>query len=135
MKKRLSLPKTKEGNVHQQIVDYLKLQFPKVLFRTDFAAGIKMTIGQAVKHKKLQKCKAWPDLFIAQSNKYSKGLFLEIKRDATEIFCKDGSFKKDAHIEEQMEIMKQLTDRGYLSYFACGFEHAKGIIENYLNDN
>lgn len=56
----------KEANVHYQVAQYLKHQYPQIIFRTDFAAGIKMTMGQAVKHKGLQSGKAYPDLFIAQ---------------------------------------------------------------------
>src|SRR6185503_7433445 len=99
----------KESTLHQQVVDYLKYQYPKVLFRTDFAAGIKMTIGQAVKHKKIQKCKAWHDLFI------------EIKKDVREVLLKDGGLRKDEHIQEQAEILRQLSLKGFKAVFGGGF--------------
>ena len=54
-----------ESNMHMQLAQYIRLQYPQVLFHTDFAAGIKMTMGQAVKNKQLQSGRGWPDLFIA----------------------------------------------------------------------
>ena len=122
----------KEASLHQQVVDYLKWQYPNVLFRTDFAAGIKMTIGQAVKHKKMQKCKAWPDLFIAERKGVYGGLFIEIKRDKSEVYLKSGAFKSDSHIYEQREILHQLLGCGYAAFFGCGFDNIKIIIDNYL---
>jgi hypothetical protein len=124
--------KPKEETIHAQVVKYLKLQYPKVLFRTDFAAGIKMTIGQAVKHKKLQQSRAWPDLFIAKpANGYS-GLFLELKRDVSEIFKKNGDLVTDSHVQEQAALIKQLNELGYKAMFACGFDHARKAIDEYL---
>ena len=124
--------KQSEASLHQQVVNYLKWQYPNVLFRTDFAAGIKMTIGQAVKHKKLQKCKAWPDLFIAARFGGYSGLFIEIKKDRSEVYLKSGVLKNDAHILEQYEMLTGLHIRGYYAVFGCGFEDIKNIIDNYL---
>ncbi len=121
-----------EQNLHQQVVDYLKYQYPKVLFRTDFGAGIKMTIGQAVKHKKLQKCKAWPDLFIAAPRFEYKGLFIEIKKDKSEVYLKSGAFKNTPHILEQNDILTELRSLGYAAFFGCGFDNIQIIIDNYL---
>ena len=124
--------KQSEASLHQQVVNYLKWQYPNVLFRTDFAAGIKMTIGQAVKHKKLQKCKAWPDLFIAEKHGNYNGLFIEIKKAKEDIYLKSGAFKNDVHINEQREMLEELRKRGYAAFFGCGFESIIVIINEYL---
>jgi len=123
----------KEQSLHQQIVDYIKYQYPKVLFRTDFAAGIKMSIGQAIKHKKLQKCKAWPDLFIAEPIGDFKGLFIELKIREREVFLKDGRLVRSSHIEQQLSVLIELQYKGYYSIFGFGFDHTKKVIDNYLN--
>lgn len=122
--------KLSEASLHQQVVDYIKYQYPKVLFRTDFAAGIKMTIGQAVKHKKLQKCDKWPDIFIAKPAGAHSGLFLELKTDPN-LFNKKFEYKTK-HLKEQAEVLDQLNRTGYLAFFACGFEDAKNKIDRYL---
>lgn len=36
---------------HKQIVAYIRAQYPNVIFRTDYSAGIKLRIGQAVAHQ------------------------------------------------------------------------------------
>lgn len=123
----------KESNVHQQVVNYLRVAYPKVLFRTDFAAGIKMTLGQAVKHKSLQKCRAWPDIFIAHAKDNYAGLFLELKRSRDEVYTKAGKIKSNKHIIEQCDVLCELMDNGYRATFACGFEDAKRIIDQYLS--
>lgn len=121
-----------EKNVHQQIVDYLKAQYPEVIFRTDFAAGIKMTIGQAMKHKRLQHSRAFPDLTIYHPGIAGKVLFLEIKRSRDEVLRKDGTFKKDEHIQEQAAMMDRLRGLGYSAQWALGFDNAKEIIDQWL---
>ena len=85
----------KEETLHLKVCDYLRKNYPNVLFRTDFSSGMKMTPGQAAKHKKFQKSRAWPDLFIACSDcdgweiKQS-GLFLELKAEGTKLYKKNG---------------------------------------------
>lgn len=140
-----------EENLHQQVVDYIKLQYPGIMFRTDFAAGIKMTMGQAVKHAKLQSGRAWPDLFIAAPMYKDQlvdfyGLFIELKkdgtklvreRDASKILKGETKLRKkgdwwDQHIEEQAEVLQYLKLNGYCATFAIGFDDVKILIDKYL---
>lgn len=118
------------------------LAYPCVLFRTDFAAGMKMTIGQAARHRRLQSGRAWPDLFIAQPafNRAAKepddtvffhGLFIELK--ATNIYKKDGSLRANPHVAEQAAMLERLRKLGYEARFAVGFDQAKQIIDDYLH--
>lgn len=119
--------------MHLLIAVYLKLQYPAITFRTDFAAGIKMTMGQAVKHKKLQSEDKYPDLFIAEPRGGYCGLFLEIKRDVHELLNKNGSFKKSDHLDGQRAMLQKLNKKGYRARFAAGFDHAKQLIDQYLS--
>ncbi len=126
-----------EALVHRQVTQYLKLQYPKVLFRTDFAAGSKMTIGQAVRHRELQAGRAWPDLFIAEPVGQFHGLFLELKREGVSL-PKAGHIyrsKSMIHMQEQQSIIDFLQSRGYVASFAIGFNEAKKIIDQYLKGN
>lgn len=133
-----------ELELQAQVADYLRLQYPDVLFHSDFGSGIKLTKGQAIKQKRLQGGRrSWPDMFIAETviskvrqddgsyNAYS-GLFVELKREGTRIFKKDGTLVSDAHIREQFDMLEQLRWRGYMAEFACGFDEAKKIIDEYL---
>lgn len=130
-----------EGILHQQVVDYLHVQYPDVLYRTDFASGIKMTMGQAVKHKRLQKVRAWPDLQVLRAwpggnNKHNYlGLFIELKHPegGHMPFLKDGITRsKNKHCMEQWAILDWLTAEGYCACMAVGFDQAKLIIDWYL---
>ncbi len=129
-----------EAILHQQIADYLKLQHRKVIYRTDFAAGIKMTMGQATKHKRLQYGRAYPDIFIAlpwrtpRTVKYC-GLYLELKHPlgGHQPFLKDGFTRsRDAHCLEQWAVLDELTELGYYARMAVGFDQAKAIIDWYV---
>lgn len=119
-----------EGRLHEQVCDYLRLQYKSVIFRTDFAAGIKMTMGQAVRHKRLQSERAYPDLFIAEPRNGFAGLFLELK--AVNIYKKNGNLKADPHLHAQNEMLTRLQNKGYFASFAIGFDHAKRLIDVYM---
>lgn len=131
----------KEHDIYTLIADYLRYQYPQVIYRFDLAADLKLTMGQASKHKRLQRYRGYPDLFIAEpkailrsdGNNYIKGgLYLEIKKEGTRIFKKDGTLVSDEHIREQYDMLEQLRKRGYAAEFACGFDEAKNIIDEYL---
>ena len=124
-----------EEALHLKICEYLRTHYPDVIFRTDFSSGMRMSIGQARKHKKFQSSRAYPDLFIAepQFDGYEMkeaGLFLEIK--AVNIYKKDGTLRKNPHIEEQARMLERLERVGYVARFVCSFEEAVEAISDYL---
>lgn len=125
-----------EQMVHQQVVDYLKLRYPWALFRTDFAAGLKLPAPVAIRHAKLQSGKSWPDLHIAEPahvlyGEYH-GLFIELKGEGVQLYKKDGSLRANEHTEAQAEVLAKLRDRGYKAEFAVGFDQARELIDLYL---
>lgn len=131
----------KESTLQCHVADYLRLQYPHILFHSDYGAGIKLTPGQAIKQKRQNGGRrAWPDMFIAEprtvivgKDKYHyAGLFIELKRDGTRILKKDGTLVTDAHIREQYDLLVELEQRGYKASFAVGFDQAKQIIDEYL---
>ena len=104
-----------------------------------------------MRQKRLQGGRrSWPDMFIAEPmarkidlskdspfDKAAKlvmhaGLFIELKKAGTRIYRKDGRLVSDAHIREQYDMLEQLRQRGYVAEFACGFDEAKKIIDEYL---
>lgn len=114
-----------ESGLQIMVADYLRLQYPDVLFHSDFGSGIKLAMGQAAKQKRQNGGKrAWPDLFIAQPIKTGWfgrvedgeiesimckrcGLFLELKKDGTRLKKKNGEWAT-RHIKEQAEVLKKL---------------------------
>nr|DAK38422.1 MAG TPA: Nuclease [Caudoviricetes sp.] len=126
-----------EHNLYEQIARYLQQQYPDVIYRFDIAVDLKLTPGQAAKHKRLHPTRGYPDLFIAEpqfGERYCKslGLYMEIKTESNSPYKKDGTFKKDKHLEEQAEMLENLRARGYRAEFGVGFDKCKQIIDEYL---
>lgn len=124
--------KKKEESIQIQVCTFLKWQYPHLLWVCDFAAGSKLTIGQAVKAKKLRSCRGLPDIMIFQPNKHYHGLFLELKTVTP--FKKGGDLKKDEHLAEQMLIHVRLHSEGYRVKFVVGFDEAIKEVADYLAD-
>lgn len=135
-----------ESDLQVMVADYLRLQYPNVLFHSDFGSGIKLTKGQAIKQKRQNGgMRGYPDMVILEPRKklISKGehtrlyatfsgLFLELKKEGTRLKKKDGTWATE-HIAEQANYLQALRDRRYEAYFAVGFEQAKEIIDSYLS--
>ena len=121
-----------EHDLYTMLADYLRYNYKDIIWRFDLAADLKLTIGQARKHKRLQQHRGYPDLFIAEPRGEYHALFVEIKRPGTRIYKKDGTLVADQHIREQFDLLEQLRRKGYVAEFACGFDEAKEIIDNYL---
>ena len=119
-----------EENLQIAVCNYLRLQYPNILFNSDLS-GIKLTMGQAVKAKKLRSSKGFPDLVIYEPRGRYCGLFIELKREGERITNKKGELISD-HLKEQDEIIQKLNLKGYLACFAIGFDEAKKIIDLYL---
>lgn len=134
-----------EAELQVQVADYLRLQYPDVLFHSDFGSGVKLTYGQAVKQKRQNGGRrAWPDMFIARTRFFGVnedgfpdpdesycGLMLELKKEGTRLKKKNGEWASE-HIKEQAEVLEKLRGEGYRAEFACGFDEAKRIIDDYL---
>ena len=129
-----------EHEMYMQIADYMRYHYPKAIYRFDLAADLKLSIGQAAKHKRLQGRRGYPDLFIAEPRTirkggdkyYYAGLFLELKRPGTTIYKKNGELVSNEHIQEQARMLEELRRRDYMAEFACGFDETKKIIDEYL---
>lgn len=122
----------KEHDIYTLIADYLRYQYPQVIYRFDLAADLKLTMGQASKHKRLQRYRGYPDLFIAEPVKGYSGLYLEIKVENTRIFKRDGKLVADEHIREQYDMLEQLRKRGYAAEFGIGYDNTKKLIDDYM---
>lgn len=131
-----------ELELQAQVADYIRLQYPSVIFHSDFGSGIKLTMGQAIKQKRLNGGRrSWPDMFIAETVIVKRkdgtyeglsGLFIELKKEGTRILKKDGTLVSDTHIREQFDMLRDLRARGYAAEFGIGFEDTKKLIDSYM---
>ena len=119
-----------EYHLQAQICDYLRLQYPDALWQSDLS-GIKLTVGQAVKVKRIKYGKYWPDLIVFEPRGGYNGLAIEIKRNGPEIYTRDGRLRQTAHIQGQAEMLARFRERGYMAEFVCGFDEAQQMIDGY----
>lgn len=124
-----------ERKLYPLIAQYLQLHYPDVVYRFDLAADLKLTYSQAKRHKTIHPLRGYPDLFIAKPVYPYGGLFLELKKDGASVLKKDGTLKKDDHLQEQFNMLKRLIEAGYKANFAIGYEDTIKQIENYLHGN
>lgn len=122
----------REEELHRQVVDYLRLQYPSVLFRTDMS-GVRLTPGLRAKTKRVQGIGGFPDIFVYEPRGVFFGLAIELKRAGTRLYKKDGSMVANLHYKEQAETLKMLQERGYMACFCVGWEETKQIIDMYLS--
>lgn len=132
-----------EHELYKQVAIFLQMKYPDVFYRFDLAADLKLTIGQARKHKMIHPYRGYPDLFLAEPAprcidggwKYEwHGLFIELKKEGTRLKKKNGEWAS-THIREQAEVLGQLREKGYEAQFAVGFEEAINLIDEYLGGN
>ena len=140
-----------ELELQVQVADYLCQHYPSVLFHSDYGSGLKLTIGQARKQRRLQGGRrAWPDMFIAgaipkmgyKGITIWYGLFLELKKDGEKLHpgpraknrfkSIDGKEYKTEHLMEQADVLSKLRRAGYAAEFAIGYDEAQKIIDEYL---
>lgn len=139
-----------EETVHKQVCTYLKRQYPKVMFNTDLS-GLRLTPGLYNKVQDLRSGRGWPDIMIPKRSGEYSGLYIELKANRDSLYTKKGTYKSQKqkeymrvgrkkifigyvdHIQEQLEMIEYLKNEGYYACFACGFEEARTIIDNYLS--
>ncbi len=121
-----------EKNLQLLICNYLKVKYPKAIFRSDFASGMRMSIGMARRHKALQSSRSYPDIFIAAPVGKYCGLFIELKKKGTIVYKKDGTIRKDAHLIEQEAMLLKLFNQGYQAIFGIGYADTIKKIDKYF---
>lgn len=127
-----NMSRKEEYHIQKQVVEWLKLEHPNVMFRSDLG-GLKLPIGQATKAKQLQMDeKGWPDLFIAEPRYIWHGLFIEIKVKRSDLYTKKGELRSTKHIIDQAATLNKLLDKGYCAVFSAGYKETIDIIESYL---
>jgi hypothetical protein len=111
-----------EYHIQVALVQWLKTAYPKALF-TIAPNGMKLSIGSAVKLKRMGYSKGTPDIMIFEPRHGYHGLFIELKT-------------KTGQISPEQKIWNtSLEWRGYRSIFCYSFEEAVNEIDFYLKSN
>ena len=122
-----------EYNLQKQVCKYLNIAHRNVLYMSDTVASLKLTMGQKVRNKAIQKDEfKTPDLIILEPNEKYCGLFIELK--VVTPYKKDGQLKKCEHLEGQQKSINDLKSKGYYATFSWGFDMTKNIIDDYIKN-
>lgn len=121
-----------EAELQKQVAIYIRMQYPDVIFHSDFGSGARLSPWQA-RMQKMQNGgrRAWPDMMIAEPMGKYHGLFIELKREGARLKKQNGEWAS-SHIAEQNIMLNELSNKGYKAEFAIGFEQALDLIDDYL---
>lgn len=125
-----------ENNLQRMVCNYIKLQYPHVVFRSDYAGVNNQSKASRGMMKSFQSSRSFPDLFIYEPRKVDgkqyAGMALELKSDGTRIRLKNGELTANPHIQEQYLMLQLLHKKGYWSDFGVGFDDCKAKIDYYM---
>lgn len=138
-----------EENLQIKICNWLRKEFPHVVFVSDYAAGLNLTDTQRIKMASMRSHDGQPDLSIDFPSRGYHGLRIEFKKEGTAIYKRDGSLRKQAytrkykrngqlyikkgdHLAEQAAMLERYNEMGYFARFGIGEEHIKQIIRWYM---
>lgn len=129
--RKIKQNKHDEQDLRVAVAEYLKYQYPDIIYRFDIA-DLKLNIQQAVRLNKINNS-GHPDLTIYEVRKPYAGLILELKKDHDQLYDHYGNLRQNKHILSQKQVLDILTKKGYKALFACGFDETVKIINEYLN--
>ncbi len=136
MKKKITSKFNKglsEEQEQTKLCKWIKLKYPNVLYTVDLG-GIRLQMHQR-KIMSTRARKGHPDLIFQEwfLDKYC-GLAIEFKKTGVKVSKRDGTLRKDSHLEEQLRYLTALKERYYIAGFVCGIEAAKRVISAYLDE-
>ena len=134
-KKRTKRNRNDEESEQVKFISFLRRNHPDIIYHAN-PEGVRLTIGQAVKLSKQGVInRSTPDIFIFKVNQQYHGLIIELKKKDWKLYKDNGEMYKDVHVTEQKKFLERFAECGYFATFANGFEVAKEIFLNYLNND
>lgn len=121
-----------ETDLYEQVEQYLRLKHPDVPHHWDLSGLWTPSHKQRNLYGRLNQ-RAFPDLVIYKPVGKHAGLALELKREGTQLYKKDGTLRANLHHFEQAAVLEQLRRAGYAADFAVGYDETIAKIEAYLN--
>ena len=123
----------KEEDLHLAVCEYIIRRYPCLVFTSE-PSGLRVSLYQAKKLKRLRSSSALPDLWVLSPNSHHHALLLELKRVESSPYRKDGTIRKNKHVQEQAEMLQRLLAVGYWANFAVGFDDSIAQIDAYVED-
>lgn len=123
----------REDLVHEQVCNYIKMQYPDVIFMSEPSGMFTKSWKQRKSLATLRSGKGLPDLWVMEPNQHHHGLILELKAENASPYKKNGELRSNEHLEEQVLMLARLRAKGYWAAFAAGFDQARCQIDHYMN--
>lgn len=123
--------KQTEYQLSLKIASYLKYQHSKLIFKFANDDG-NLTMMQAVRRKKVNPFSGFPDFQLFKKSGNYAGLLIELKRDKSQVYKKNGEYKKNEHLKKQVEMHERLRKEGYKVHFCWDLEGFISILNEYL---
>lgn len=111
---------------------WLKMQYPQVRFRSDIQSAGKLSPAMQNIKLILDPFRGWPDITIYLKRGEFCGLMIEMKRENSGLYLKDGSLSNSKHVQEQYEMHEFLRENAWQVVFAEGMDEAILVFKNYL---
>ena len=102
------------------LADYLRLQYPRVIFCAQLA-GLNVGARGMILAKRLGYLPGMPDVVIFAARGGAHGLVIEMKKRA------GGKLSPN-----QVAVLTAMAAEGYSCHVANGFDEAKSIVDQYL---
>lgn len=110
----------KEDSMSVAVSDYLKFQYPKVLF-SHIPNGGSRNAREGAKFKRMGVRRGMPDFLIFGSNDpHTRGIALELK------------VKPNKPTPEQMEVIQELRKLKWEAHVCYSFDEAKILIDTHF---
>lgn len=100
------------------------------LFYCDIAAGLKLSTYQSILVSRLRCGRGLPDIVVFYRDDKYVGYCFEVKKDKGKYLTKNGNYRSDKHIQEQIEVMNRLREQGWFCSFVTSVDEVKEILKN-----
>jgi hypothetical protein len=153
-------PVQREARIQVRVANYIKRQYPDVIFFCDSGAGADLSDTKRKEMMASRSDDGMLDLIIDEgvdhelpdgSIRHYNGLRIEIKDDGVKIYKKDGVtlrkqpykrtywvrgkrfIKAGDHLQDQADMIIKYRKKGYMACFGVGYDAICHIIDKYLN--
>ncbi len=123
-----------ETDLYEQVEKWIALNYPSVLRHWDLS-GVWTPSHKARNLYGRLNGRGWPDLLILKPVSYEgiwyPGLALELKKEGTKVYKKDGTPASE-HVAEQLAVIARLREEGYIADVTVGYDETVKAIASYL---
>ncbi len=123
---------TAEDSLNIACANYMRLQYPKVLF-THVPNGGSRNAIEAAKLKKMGVSKGCPDLLIFHRTSGCAGLAIELKVKYTKVL-KSGTIKETPNMPtpEQMQWLEDLYNQNWSTHVIYSLDEFRVVVDGYM---